>query len=490
MSFFSGLFGLMGTTLTNDYNTSNTEATNRANLQQVQETNKANLQIARETNESNERIMKQTNEFNAAQADLAYQRSTSSAKVAELIAAGMTPQQARQIVAGGGITSTATPASGTALPAQGATMQPPHFEKAQLADYGQSLSQLGAGVDSFFNQYISSFADPTGGVVGALQANDMFEKVSSHISELPFNVLSTPYNFETYLQSQTDGFWYDLRNSNEFKDMWSKPLGRRSFLYQMSQVYGDSASKQNDLDYQELQIRLAELQEINDQLQNKFTLQEIENLIKTGRKIEAETEKIGAETGKIGAEVGKINAETEGIQIANKRAGIVLERDQKTANLVTQSEIWRLKNAIADSKLQNKLLTNPTYMEAYFGAALNNQLWQCALNAYSARKAEAQNNYLIENPDDELSLAIFQLLDSVGFEHTQLCQDLKENYLAGSSMADFMLKRSYTTNKFGVKVPKSKQTANDLYYSLEPLWKKRYYLQPKEFAKPVSFDTK
>lgn len=480
----------MGTSITNWQNTVNTELTNQANLQQTRETNQANLAIADKTNASNERIMQQTNQFNAAQADLAYQRSTSSAKVAELIAAGMTPQQARQIVAGGGITSTATPASGTAIPAQGATMQPAHFEKPQLADWGQSLSQIGAGVDSFFNQYISSFADPTGGVVGALQANDMFEKVSSHISELPFNVLATPYNFEKYLQSQTKGFWYDLRNSNEFKDMWSKPLGRRSFLYQMSQVYGDSASKQNDLDYQELQIRLAEIQEINDQLQNKFTVQEIDNLIKTGRKIDAETEKIGAETGKIGAEIGKLNAETEGIQIANKRAGIVLERDQKTANLVTQSEIWRLKNAIADTKLQNKLLNDPVYLEAYFGAALNNQLWQCALNAYSARQAEAQNNYLIDNPDDEFSLAIFQLLDSVGFADSQLCQDLKDNYLAGSSIADFMLKRSYITNKLGVKVPKSKQTADDLYYSLSPVWKKRYYLQPKEFAKPLSFDSK
>lgn len=449
--------------LTNQSNERNVDATNRTNLAITESTNDANLQIAKETNASNERIMQQTNEFNAAQADLAYQRSTSSAKVAELIAAGLSPQQARQVVAGAGLTGSATPAQGTAIPAQGATMQASQMQayQKQPLDFGgfaQSFHSLG----EFFDRYIESFDREDGGYYGTMLANDAFEQCIDHVSDLSPTALSSDYNFQTWLNAQGSGFWKDFREGSAYKKVKSNPLAYRSFFYRMNKSFNDAADVENKLALYEIRLRREALQEINDKLQNKFTDEQIKSLIKTQQKVSAE--------------IALLDSQTEGNRIQNSRSQIILERDKKTADLITDAEIYRFRNAIADEKLRQQLLTNPTYMQAYFKAALNNQLWQCALNSYSARLAEQQNNFLSEHPDDELTIAIFSFLDQVGFANTQLCQDLQENYLAGSSISDFMLK-NVSEEQFGI-FTNAGVNGRKLYRSLTPVWSWRNSAQP------------
>lgn len=457
MSAISGLFNLIGTGYSNYHDTQMTYKTNAdnqklqdsinaTNIRNTDSTNRANLQIAQATNESNERITQQTNEFNAAQADLAYQRSTSQSKVAELIQAGLTPSQARQVVAGAGITGSATAASGTAIPAQGSTMQTAQanaipFEKPGFRDLGPALGQIGAGVDAIYSQWSQSFSAADGGLIGALQGNDAFEMLSSHISELPPVATTSHYNFNKFLSNANDGFWKDFRESKEFQDMWKKPLGRRYFMNAMQSCYKDTITMDNEIELQQGQIRLQHLQETQQRLQSQFTQQEISNAIKIGTQLDKQI----------------TQQDTE-----NQRLAILLGREKELAKYITDAEIGRLKIDLADQALQLRLLNDPTYCDLWFKSELSNMLWASSMQAYSAMLAEGKENFFKQYPEDAFSLTIFDLLDDLGFANTSLCKDLMENYLAGGTIGTYMASR-YKNYPTGIY-------ENMYQYGLKPLW--------------------
>ena len=436
MSAIGGLFNMVGSIAQGSMNkqaqesanATNIELTrmnNAANLEATQATNAANIQIAESTNAANQEIADKTNAFNAAQADLAYQRSTSSSKVGELIAAGMSPQQARQIVASQGLTGSPSPATGTSIPAQGATMQSPHFQAAQVSPVmmdglAQGLGSIGAGLDSMFSTYLKSFESPDGGFIGTMLSNDVYEKISSHVGEIDPTALSSPHAFQAWLGKQSDNDWATLRDSEEFSKMWKHPLARRSFLYQINSTYKDSASVQNNLLLQQIEVRRAGLQEKADSLKNDWTTQQIDNEIKRGLILDAQ---VGIEQNNLA------------------RSLLVLDRDVQTANLVTQAQISQLVNSIGNLELQNRLISDPSYREAYFNSMLQNQFASLWMNSYSAMMAEGRVEFLKNNPDDKLALNMFTLLDECGFSATQLCQDLQMNYLAGGNIGDFITKR-------------------------------------------------
>lgn len=428
-----------------------TRDTNASNRQMQAEVNATNLAITRETNATNQEIAEKTNEFNAAQADKAYERSTASSKVAELIAAGMSPQQARMIVATNGLTGTATPATGTAIPAQAAQVQAskdvaPHVEPERFNGLAQGLGALGQGIDAMTSAYFGSFSAPDGGYVGAILSNDMFEKVSSQIGGIPATALSSAHSFQSWLSTQNNGYWHDIAASPDFQKMWSHPLGRRSFLYQLTQTYSESANTANSLLLQELEIRRNRLGELNDILQNKVTEQEFymnfnrnANIIKEG----------------------------EALDIQNKRNNIVLERDQALADLVTQAETERLRAVIADEKLRGRLLSDPDYCDAWIQAQMSNQAFALAANTYTAMLYEGRNTWLQAHPQDAASLAVFSMFDELGMANSVVFNDLKENYVAGGGLADYMAK-TYDQSKSPDWI--------DGYYDnfMKPLWKKRF----------------
>lgn len=427
-----------------------TRETNASNRQMQAEVNATNLAITRETNATNQEIAEKTNEFNAAQADKAYERSTASSKVAELIAAGMSPQQARMVVASNGLTGTATPATGTSIPAQSAQMQAskdvaPHVEPERFQGLAQGLGALGQGIDAMTNAYFGSFSAPDGGYVGAILSNDIYEKVSSQIGGIPANALSSAHSFQSWLSTQKEGYWHDIAASPDFQKMWSHPLGRRSFLYQLTQTYSESANTANSLLLQELEIRRNRLGELNDLLQNKITEQEFYMnfnrnaiLLKQG----------------------------EALDIENQRNSIVLERDKALADLVTQSETERLRHMIADERLRARLVSDPEYCDAWIQAQMSNQAFALAANTYAAMLYEGRNTWLQAHPQDAASLAVFSMFDELGMGNSVVFNDLKENYVAGGGLADYMAK-IYDQSKSPDWI--------DGYYDnfMKPLWKKR-----------------
>lgn len=453
-----GLFTMIGSLAEGAINKSAQEDANAANIQMTRETNASNremqqsanntnMYIADATNRTNQEIAEKTNEFNAAQADKAYERSTSSSKVAELIAAGMSPQQARMIVATNGLTGTATPATGTAIPAQAAQVQAskdlaPHVEPERFQGLAQGLGALGQGIDSMTSAYFGSFSAPDGGYVGAILSSDVYDKVSSRIGEIPANVLASPHSFQLWLSNQKEGYWHDIAASPDFQKMWSHPLGRRSFLYQLTSTYADSASISNSLALQELQIKRQNLAAINDNLQNKLTDAQVANEFRKGT---------------------LLDEQIEAQDIANQTNQIYLERDKATAELVTDAEIAALRLSISDANLQNKLLSDPVYCDIWFKSQLSNKAMGLAMNSYVAMLYEGRNTWLKAHPKDASAMAVFSMFDELGFANTTLFRDLKENYVAGGSFGTYIA-REYSN-------PSNRGWYKGMYdFNLNPLW--------------------
>lgn len=429
-SLISGIFGMAQDAVnyqinkdTNASNERNVNATNEANKQMTDATNAANVKIAQETNSSNERIMQQTNAFNAAQADLAYQRSTSAAKLGELISAGLTPQQARQVIAANGITGSPSAASGTSIPAVGATMQAPQFQSFQKQPFQfQNIDDLGRGIGSFAQSFVDAAKDPTGGSLGQLTCMQEFSKASDIISEIDPKALSSNYSFFKWMNEQPkDSNWGKLISTSSFQKMWNNPVSRKAFMYNLHEWYGQAASTAFDLEQQENTIKLTVAQTHSADIDSRLKNAQIFN-------VEADT--------------SLIEEQTKGANISNSRNAILLERDRELKSLVTETQKATFAKELADAKLQEQLINNPEYKDAYFASTIGNLAAATAEYAFAEWKykktLDGYNKVL--DPD---TAAVFTVLEDLGFAGTQTFEDMLKAVIKGSNLSTYLMGKGW-----------------------------------------------
>lgn len=452
-ALISGIFGMAQDITnfqinenTNASNERNVNATNAANKQMTDATNAANIKIAQETNASNERIMQETNAFNAAQADLAYQRSTSAAKLGELISAGLSPEQARQVIASQGITGSPSAATGTAIPAVGATMQAPHNESFQKQPFQfQNIDDLGRGIGAFAQSFVDAAKDPSGGTIGQLTCMKQFSKASDIIDEVDPKALSSNHAFFQWMKKQPPtSNWGKLISSADFQAMWNNPISRKSFMYNMNEWYGQSASIAYNLEQQQNNNRLIVAQTHSTDLSTKLT---------------------NAQIYKTYAETNLTEAQTEGQNTSNSRQAILLERDKQLKNLITDSQKARFAQELADSQLQLELIQKPDYRNAYFSSCIGNLAASAAMYSFTQWKYNKLEEGFdkVLDPDTE---AVFLVLEDLGFADTPLYEDMLKSVAQGSNLTTFLMGKGWK----GIPYSMDKGAINgyDAYkYSLE-----------------------
>ena len=417
---------------TNKSNEKNVAATNAANISMTQATNEANKQIAQETNASNERIMQETNAFNAAQADLAYQRSTSAAKLGELISAGLSPEQARQVIASQGITGTPTAASGTAIPAQGATMQSPHAEAFQKQPYflhGGGLSELGKGVGSFAQSFVEAANDPTGGTIGQLLSMKEFAKASDIIDEVDPKALSSNYTFFQWMKKQpSESNWGKLISSTDFQKMWNNPISRKAFMYNVNAWYGQSSSIAFDLKQKELH--------------NNFIIAQTHSTDLASRLTNAQIFKTVSETNLIDAQTNLTSEQTIVQKTSNARQAILLERDKQLKSLITETQKAKFAQELADSELQLELLKNPDYANVYWSSCIGNLAASTAMYGFTEWKYnKLRDGY--EKVLDPDTAAVFTVLEDLGFSNSQTYEDMLKAVAEDSSLTTYLMGKGW-----------------------------------------------
>lgn len=435
-SLVSGIFGLAESTinlgsqqLTNQSNERNVDATNATNKAITNATNAANLKITQETNASNERIMQETNAFNAAQADLAYQRSTSAAKLGELISAGLSPEQARQVIASQGLTGSATAASGSAIPAQSATMQAPHNQAFQAqAPQLHGMTEIGSNIGNFAQSFVDAAKDPTGGTLGQLTCMKEFAKASDIIDEVDPKALSSNYAFFKWLNSQpSDSNWGKLISTNSFKKMWNNPISRKAFMYNLNQWYGQSASTAYNLEQDEANIALTLAQKHSTDIETRLTNSRIYNT--------------DMDTNLKNEQVNQVRAQTEGQDISNQQQTIILNRDKELNSLITDTQKAKFAAELANAKLQEELIKNPDYRSAYFASTIGNLAAAKAEYAYVRWRYESslRGTQLID-PDTS---AVFTLLEDLGFASTQTYEDMLKAVAKDSSLTTYLMGKGW-----------------------------------------------
>lgn len=424
-SLVEGLFDLTETginlgsqILTNQSNERNVNNTNAANVAMTNATNAANIKIAHDTNKTNAQIAEENNKFNAAQADLAYQRSTASSKVGELIAAGLSPEQARQVVASNGLTGSPSAASGTAIPAVAPTLESPKLQPFQAqAPQLNGLSQFGKSLGDFVDSITTGYTQPNGGTLGVLASQKEFDNATNIIDEIPPKVLASNQTFVSWLKNQpADSNWGKLRDSKSFQKMWNQPLARKGFLWQIQQTYADTAGVQNSLEYQQQQIKLAKMQERSASLDHNIKQAQILNLQE-----DFETKKI-----------------------AYQNSLLDLDRNITLYRLQTDTMKAQLERELADATLQTRVLSDPAYRNAYFTSTIGNLSANISQWEYVAYKYKLmQEGASIANKYDSDSLALFAFYDDLGFSSTPLYQDMATIYLKGGSLMDCLQKKGW-----------------------------------------------
>lgn len=439
---------------TNQSNEKNVAATNAANISMTNSTNAANKQIAQETNASNERIMRETNEFNAAQADLAYKRSTSAAKLGELISAGLSPEQARQVIASQGLTGSPSAATGTAIPAQGATMQAPQAQAFQKQPYflnGLGLSEFGKGIGDLAQSFVDAAKDPSGGSIGQLSCMKEFAKASDIISEVPMSALINPYSFFNWMQKEikTDSNWGKLIRSESFQKMWNNPISRKSFMYNMQQWYGQSVNDQYTLEQKRLQNNLLTAQ------QHAVTI---------------EANLMNSQIFKTDAETKNIDAQTELTSNKAQREFILLQRDKLLKSLVTETQKAQYAKELADAELQQKLITDPKYRDAYFASTIGNLSAATAQYSYVTYKYSLLSGAYKEGMLDADTIKVFTLLEDLGFEGTQTYESMLQSVIDNSSLTTYLMGRGW---QFPFLLPEGGlPNSKDTFYSSLKNWNK------------------
>lgn len=409
----SGIFGIGAAAI----NAGMQSQTNEVNRQIAQETNQANKEIAEATNETNLTIAREANAAAKEEAELAYQRSTASAKIDELVAAGISPQQAKMIVAGQGATGSYTAAPQQVATAVAPTMQTGAPMVAPQLDTS-SAATLGQGIGDMIER---SYNSPNGGVVGLTRANDAIEFVNKNIAHIPPQALASPYDFKVWLDGMDDvqNPFTEWKHTEAWQKVESSTPAMRAFMYNMREAYSMSADTRQRIEMMNLQIGH----------------QKIENSIAAFEESIKQNDLVISNNDVIVSNYEATNATLEQEALIDNQETI-----KKVRSAQFRSQELDLKLRISQAKLHIQAFDNPLFRESYFNSMLYNQAAQEYAYQWAAYQNKQLSDAILNDPKFASNLALFDTLDSMGFGNTLVGSRLIECVAAGMSISDFMTK--------------------------------------------------
>lgn len=409
----SGIFGIASSAI----NAGMQSQTNEVNRQIAQETNQANKEIAEATNETNLTIAREANAAAKEEAELAYQRSTASAKIDELVAAGISPQQAKMIVAGQGATGTYTAAPQQVATAVAPTMQTGAPMVAPQLDTS-SAATLGQGIGDMIER---SYNSPNGGVVGLTRANDAIEFLNDHISDVgdPANVSSFKA-FSDMLNNATEGsLWAKFRESAAWQKVRTSTPAQRAFMFNLKQSYADTADIKNRLDLTYIQIERETIQKRTAALAEQLTANDLWKSNQTKQN---------------DVDISNNNAAISANNLI--QSNILTERDQKLKDVATQAKYEEFELARHQYALQDDVYTNKEYKTLFLQRMLSNEAAQIEAYKWAAWKNGYFNQISEDDPEFAKSVLMYEWFDSIGFGNTDVGQQILKLQAAGISATE------------------------------------------------------
>lgn len=401
----------------------------------------------KEQAESNERIAQQQidaqKEANAAQqafekeeAELAYKRSvqqsntefertSSKGQLKQLMAAGLSLQQARQIIAGNGSTGTYTPAEYTAAPSVNAMQGVDYSNLAAAKAQGigaNAISAIGAAEGSFNaagalgSALVESYTSPNGGSYGTAVAQPLLSFLSKHLDELDTSQVSTFADLKKWSQGLTDS-----KNSfasekfkkllNHVTDFAPAVISTNSFFNTVltSNLSADAQLRvsQQRLKCDQAVENLTKMQETlaNEQVDyyNSATALNDENaaLAQQRRQTEIQTTNLVAQE-VLGAKYTSLMAQLN-YDVANANKEVLTNRDKQMYLAQT-----------ADFIRQYKLYNNDQFVEAWLQQQFSDVQGQYVANLMNACRDHSKYSLLVNNPQYSFVISMYEELNRAG----------------------------------------------------------------------------
>ena len=361
-------------------NYKSTQQTNESNERNVAATNATNAANVQATNESNERIHREDNQFNAQQADLAYQRSTASNNIADLVQAGFSPQQAKMLMAEkfSGVSPSPVSAA-SAIPMQAPQEQPFQAQAPQLhglGDAANALSMAGSAV-------LSSYMDPNGGTIGAIIGSDAAKAFDDISTKFDPTDLKDWYSIKSAISSSEDPAVIAFRESAAYNKMQSSLMGRRFFQSYAKESFATSM----DNSYREYQ-----------------------------QNVQHYKDDIDLSLGRIRTSMETSSLDTQLVQdkLKTKYAQLELDNFDTIRQLTTNN----LVSDLAFSNAEVDMYQNTDYISNYMQAQYASGVYDKFIELYASRRVKGSYDLFTSDPELQQVSYILDLFDQTGLGQT------------------------------------------------------------------------
>lgn len=401
----------------------------------------------------------QQQEYNKSEAELAFARNSSKGQLAQLMDAGLSEQQARQIIAGGSAGSyTAAPsvnqnqgvdytALASAKAAQNQAAIEPSLAGLQLTNDVLSSGTLGA-IDYLFSDapvdltksaihigssvLQSSLTSSDGGIIGSLSSGKLQGYVTQHINDIPASARGSYAAFSAFASSAAAPAWCKTADfQSALQNASANPFGvksMRNFFDTSNQLLtGDTYFK---------------------------------NLISE------------SECKSSAAKIASFKVDTE--KVATDLA--IIENDYKLSILPDRyaAMLTSYQSDIASMAVNRDLWENDDYKKAWLASKLTNAEDAAIIAKVMKMKHNGEFKYLNENPDRAQLFGIYQMFDDAGMTDSLFGQVVASIEAYGESALKFgvtdILKdcKDWIDNKSVTKEAKDTFWQNYLNFNHQP----------------------
>lgn len=300
-----------------------------------------------------------TNKARKEEADLAYQRSLPVNKVAELVDAGMTEQQARQTVAGQGSQSVYAPADMLATsPLDG-------------INAGAPIQALASFLPQLASFYGDSMSSESGGILGSEAIAPVSRIITEHLDELPLSASTSLSGFLRFARSSNAPDWI---KSEDFTEIFDKAI---------TNSYGIRA------------------------LQNFF---KNSTTLEIGSK-EAEAKVIDVKSKTLTTRLQAIQIDDAAVNFSRNELKWIY--DQENIPAASAVDLQLFKNQLEQALMDNHFLTDPEYKTAYLKAMLIDKQNQVLL-ADIVKKLNTQRSGYLDTESNAYFHAILSTFNQSG----------------------------------------------------------------------------
>lgn len=184
--------------------------------------------------------------FMKSESELAYQRNSSKGQLQQLVAAGLSEQQARQVLASSGATGEYTP-SESVNQMQGIDYtKEGDIEAQKIANLYQAGSDMTAGVtNGVVDALVGAFKSPDGGSLGAAIAAPFMDDFTENINLVDQSVVHNFVDFENWTKSlapdsEAGKVFLPMVESNAFQRIKKFAPATKAFNTYMNDIYTSS----------------------------------------------------------------------------------------------------------------------------------------------------------------------------------------------------------------------------------------------------------